>query len=114
MKVVGVIHELMFSTRLADTARDCGWDCQVVREAAGAPDQFEGADLVVIDLAVRGGGALDAVTAAHAAGVPVIAYGRHTEVEVLQSARDAGADEVLTRSEFAYRLPVLLGGDPRR
>jgi hypothetical protein len=43
-----------------------------------------------------------------------VAFGEHVQADVLQAARDAGADQVLTRSEFVYRLPVLLGGEPRR
>lgn len=114
MRVLGVIHDLMFSTRLRDTARDCGWDCQIVGKAADVAAHLEGTDLLVIDLMVRGGGALEAMAVAQAAGVAVVAYGEHVAAEVLQTARDAGADQVLTRSEFAYRLPVLLGGEPRR
>jgi CheY-like chemotaxis protein len=110
MKVLGCIHELMFSTRLRDTSRQLGHDCEIVRRAADVPDRLAGTDLVVIDLMVAGGGALDAVKAAGAAGVVVVAYGEHVQADVLQAARDAGADQVLTRSEFAYRLPVLLGG----
>ncbi len=52
---------------------------------------------------VPGGGALDAVSAAAAAGVTVVAYGEHVQADVLQAGRDAGADEVLTRSEFTRR-----------
>ncbi|HLF41798.1 MAG TPA: hypothetical protein VI854_10050 [Acidimicrobiia bacterium] len=114
MRVVGLIHDLMFSTRLRDTARDLGHDCRVVRRADDVPGALAEADILVVDLMVAGGGALDAVSAARDAGVTVVAYGEHVRADVLQAARDAGADEVLTRSEFAYRLPVLLGGEPRR
>ena len=114
MKVLGCIHDLMFSTRLRDTARDLGHDCQVVRKAADVPAALDDADIVVIDLMVAGGGALEAVAAARDAGVVVVAYGEHVRADVLQAAREAGADQVLTRSEFAFRLPVLLGGEPRR
>ncbi|MGH8975226.1 MAG: DNA-binding response regulator, partial [Acidimicrobiia bacterium] len=68
------------------------------------------ADLVIIDLMVAGGGALEAVAAARDAGVPVVAYGEHVAVEVLQAAREAGADQVWKRSDFARALPALLGG----
>lgn len=109
VKVLGCIHELMFSTKLRDTARHLGHECQVVRRAADVPEHLAGADVVVIDLMVAGGGALDAVAAAREAGVAVVAYGEHVAADVLQAARDAGADQVLTRSEFTRSLPVLLG-----
>ena len=108
MKVLGCIRDLMFSTRVRDAARQHGHDCQIVTRAADVAGHLGGADLVVIDLMVPGGGALDAVAAAAAAGVPVVAYGEHVQAEVLQAGRDAGADEVLTRSEFTRRLGALL------
>jgi DNA-binding response OmpR family regulator len=98
----------MFSTRVRDAARQHGHDCQIVTRASDVAANLAGADLVVIDLMVPGGGALDAVAAAAGAGVPVVVYGEHVQAEVLQAGRDAGADEVLTRSEFTRRLEALL------
>jgi DNA-binding response OmpR family regulator len=109
VKVLGCIRDLMFSTRVRDAARQHGHDCQIVTRAADVADHLAGADLVVVDLMVPGGGALEAVSAAAAAGVTVVAYGEHVQADVLQAGRDAGADEVLTRSEFTRRLAALLG-----
>ena len=97
----------MFSTRVRDAARQHGHDCQIVTKASDVAGHLGGADLVVIDLLVPGGGALEAVKAATAAGVTVVAYGEHVQADVLQAGRDAGADEVLTRSEFTRRLEAL-------
>ncbi len=109
VKVLGCIHELMFSTKLRDAAVSLGHDCHMVRRAADVPAHLDGTDLVIIDLMVAGGGALEAVTAAREAGVAVVAYGEHVAVDVLQAAREAGADQVLKRSDFARALPTLLG-----
>ncbi len=98
----------MFSTRIRDAARQHGHDCRIVTRAADVAGNLGEADLVVIDLMVPGGGALEAVSAAAAAGVTVVAYGEHVQADVLQAGRDAGADEVLTRSEFTRRLGALL------
>ncbi|HVW32732.1 MAG TPA: hypothetical protein VHL53_09355 [Acidimicrobiia bacterium] len=108
MKVLACIRDLMFSTRVRDAARRHGHDCRVVSQAAAVAGELAGTDLVIVDLMVPGGGALDAVAAAVAAGVPVVAYGEHVQADVLQAGRDAGADEVLTRSEFTRRLEALL------
>jgi DNA-binding response OmpR family regulator len=114
MKVLGCIRDLMFSTRVRDAARQHGHDCQIVTRAADVAGHLSGADLVVIDLMVPGGGALEAVSAATAAGVTVVAYGEHVQADVLQAGRDAGADEVLTRSEFTRRLNALLSDGAAR
>jgi DNA-binding response OmpR family regulator len=110
VKVLGCIRDLMFSTRVRDAARQAGHDCQIVTRAADVAGNLTGADLVLIDLMVPGGGAL--VSAAAAAGVPVVAYGEHVQADVLQAGRDAGADEVFTRSEFTRRLAALLAPPP--
>jgi DNA-binding NarL/FixJ family response regulator len=59
-----------------------------------------GAEVVVVDLGVAG--ALDAVRSLRAAGstAHVVAYGRHTDRELLAAARAAGCDRVLARSAF--------------
>src|SRR5919205_1130499 len=108
MKVLACIRDLMFSTRVRDAARQHGHECQIVTKAADVAGHLAGADLVIVDLMVPGGGALEAVKAASAAGVTVVAYGEHVQADVLQAGRDAGADEVLTRSEFTRRLGALL------
>jgi len=108
VKLVACIRDLMFSTRVRDAARRHDHECQIVIRAGDVAANLAGADLVVIDLMVPGGGALEAVAAAAGAGVPVVAYGEHVRADVLQAGRDAGADEVLTRSEFTRRLEALL------
>src|SRR6266498_5462158 len=112
MKALGCIRDLMTPTRVREAARRHGHDCQIVTKAADVAGNLGGADLVVIDLMVPGGGALEAVSAAAATGVTVVAYGEHVQAEVLQAGRDAGADEVLTRSEFTRRLGALLEAQP--
>jgi glycerophosphoryl diester phosphodiesterase len=107
VRVLGCIADLMFSTRLRDAARELGHDCQIVRRAGDVP--LTGVDLLVVDLMIASGGALELVAAAREAGVVTVAYGEHVQAEVLQAARDAGADQVLTRFEFTRQLPALLG-----
>jgi CheY-like chemotaxis protein len=109
VRVLGCIADLMFSTKLRDAARHLGHECEIVRRAQDVPGRLGGTDLVVVDLMIASGGALEAVEAAREAGVVTVAYGEHIQAEVLQAARDAGADQVLTRFEFTRQLPALLG-----
>jgi DNA-binding NarL/FixJ family response regulator len=74
-----------------------GADVDFVRD----PARLDGdADVIVVDLGRPGG--LDAVRALRAAGsgALVVAFGRHTEREVLAEAGAAGCDRVLARSAF--------------
>jgi len=41
-------------------------------------------------------------------GVPVIAFGSHVATELLDQARQAGADYVMPRSQFTEQLPSMI------
>lgn len=51
-------------------------------------------DRVIVDLTARAYDAIDAVTIAHAAGLPVLAVGQHDAADVRRRALAAGADRV--------------------
>jgi len=106
--VVGCISDLMSSTRLSDAAAATGHTSRIVRRPEAVLDALAGADLVVVDLDLATGDAIEAVRAARDAGIAVVAYGGHVAVDRLQAARDAGADSVFTRGEFVRALPDLL------
>ncbi|HEX7167105.1 MAG TPA: hypothetical protein VF230_09000 [Acidimicrobiales bacterium] len=75
----------------------------------GSPEALvglAGVDLVVLDLAKRGG--LDVIADVVASGVRVVAYGSHVDTATLDAARAAGCDEVLPRSRFFASLPTVL------
>jgi predicted metal-dependent hydrolase len=40
--------------------------------------------------------------------IPIVAFGPHVETEVLERAKSAGADQVVTRGEFHASLPQLI------
>jgi len=40
--------------------------------------------------------------------IPILAFGSHVDVEILDAAKNAGADEVLPRSRFSRILPALI------
>ncbi|MGH9137408.1 MAG: hypothetical protein ACRD0G_10235 [Acidimicrobiales bacterium] len=68
--------------------------------ARSAEQLDSSADVVVVDLAHPG--ALDAVRSLRAGGstARIVAFGRHTERDVLAAAGAAGCDRVLARSAF--------------
>ena len=91
MNVTALVTDLLDRSRFPEGVR-------FVRRLDGS-DGGE-TEVVVVDLSVRG--ALDGVRALRAAGstARVVAYGRHTEVDLLAEARRAGCDRVLARSAF--------------
>ena len=61
------------------------------------------ADLIFIDLGRPG--VLEAIAGLDA---HVVGFGRHTETELLEAAKEAGCDEVVVRSVFFSRLHTWL------
>jgi hypothetical protein len=98
----------MFQSRVREQAAALGYDAHVPDTAATLRDALAGAGLLVLDLHVTGIDWRDAVAAAQERGVPVLAFGRHTEASLLREARDLGCDRVVPRSELAEELSVIL------
>lgn len=100
MTVVALVTDLLDRSRFPEGTR-------FVRRLD--PDAAAAADVVAVDLAV--GGAVDGIRALREAGVAarLVAYGRHTETDLLREARSAGADRVLARSAFFGDVAGALG-----
>jgi DNA-binding NarL/FixJ family response regulator len=62
----------------------------------------------VVDLHEQTLDPLAVIAALHAAGVRVLAFGRHTDPALLRDAREAGATTVVPRSQLVEQLEVLL------
>lgn len=107
--ILAVVSDLMFQSRLQDQARPLGYETAF----ADTPEAIRyGLDrspgLFVIDLDVVGVDWRQAVEAAKEGGVRILAFGRHTEAQLLRSARQAGCSRVVPRSTFVEELPRLL------
>ena len=111
MKILAAIHDLMFSSKVTASAR--GKPIEWLKRGTKVADQVQASkpDVLLIDLASP---QLDAVNAIRqikqAGGVTVIGYVDHTREDVIQAAREAGCDQVMSKGEFARRLPELLDG----
>lgn len=113
-RVVAVVPDLMFRTRIETTAAQAG-----VTLVAVAPDRALAAceadppDLIVIDLDGPGdpvalAGALRA--SGKAGGVPIVGFYPHVDQALRERALAAGIPQVLPRSAFVTRMADLLRG----
>jgi len=113
MNVLVAIHDLMFSSKVTAAlgGKKVNWlprGSNVVEQVA-----LTKPDVLLIDLAAP---ALDAVNAIRAIKASdqkatiVVGYVDHTRAEVMEAARAAGCDQVLSKGEFARRLPEFLQG----
>lgn len=107
--IAAIITDLLFQSRVQEQARALQYGIAVadtpdaVRDALAA-----GPALVVLDLHAGGVDWREAVAQAKEHGVPVLAFGRHTEAQLLRSAREAGCERVVPRSTFVEELPRLI------
>ncbi len=107
--IVIVVSDLMFQSRIDAAARSLGLAPRIADNAGALADALAARPAIaVIDLHERALDATVALAAAKEAGARVLAFGRHTEPATLRAARDAGADIVVPRSQFAEELPGLL------
>lgn len=92
----------MFETRVAAAARKLGH-----RVETFSADEIANAGLLIVGLENnrewRG-----VVESAHRQNVPTLAFGRHTNAELLRQAREAGCSRVVVNSDIAENFPKLL------
>ena len=113
-RVLVVVPDLFFATRIAATAQALGVEI-IASPAAEALEacRREPPDLVILDLHGSGdpAGLARALKADPASGgVRIAGFYSHVDQERRRAAEAAGVDEVLARSAFTARLATLLAG----
>ncbi|PWK13794.1 hypothetical protein [Tumebacillus permanentifrigoris] len=107
--VLGLVPNLMFSTRIAELASTMGGLVTLVSSNEEVVEKLDiHPSLVILDLTAVQPGWQEMVAKAKEAGVPVLAYGPHVDVEAHEAAQAAGCDEVVANSKFKIDLPNLL------
>lgn len=109
--IVALVSDLIFSSKIAATAKAAGVDFKIVRSLTTLESVWPAAPAILfIDLDLTGDDPLSAITLAKARPQPpqIVAFGSHVQVDRLAAARSAGADQVLPRSAFVNHLPELV------
>ena len=112
-RVLALVDDLLFLSRIREAARGTGAEVRTVRGPAdllGAAR--EGARLVLVDADSSRLPWSEAVAALRSdpllASVPVVAFLSHVHAERAEAARGAGCTRVLPRSAFVQELPRLM------
>lgn len=107
--VLAMVNNLMFSVRIGEVAATLGGIVNLVTTNEELIEKLEiHPSLVILDLTAVTEGWEEVVATAKRAGVPVLAYGPHVDVEMRQAAEAAGCDEVVANSKLTLELPNLL------
>ena len=104
ISVVAHVPDLMDRSKLTGAVTG---SVRFVSDPADLVGEAAGADVVVVDL--NRAGVLDVLADVSALGVRVVGFGSHVDDDLLDEARAAGCDQVLTRSVFFSRLGALFG-----
>lgn len=117
--IVYCCADLIFATKIKGTCDALGLVSRPARDVAmlqkrldrvddGKPNDTVAAVLVDLDM---GDAALPLIEQCkqHANPPTVVAWGPHVLVDLLKSAQQAGADQVMTRGNFTANLPAIIG-----
>jgi len=100
--------DLIWATRLAELVRGTGATALPARSAADLERLLPDADRAIVDLTARGYDGIEAIAAAAAAGLPVLAIGQHDDLEARRRALAAGAGRVLAYRRMFESGPALI------
>src|SRR5262245_10146833 len=102
--------DLIFTSRIAGTGRDLGLELRSVKTIPALLEQARKQPPACVSLNLWRAGAwiADRLTQLRqiAPAARIVAYGSHVDAATLKSARAAGCDPVLARSQFVERLPM--------
>ena len=107
--ILAVMDDLIFGVKIQEAARRAGQPMEFVATAELAlAKAVRPGNRVIVDLNLRGVDTVDLIRRLKAAGVPVVAYVAHVQVDLRRAAERAGADQVLARSSFVTKIDQLV------
>jgi len=113
-RILAVLPDLLFGSKVQAMVANVGHEVAVVSSEADARERVAGNDLLIVDLCsdeIDGIGLVETLKSeGQLDGMRVLAFFRHTEVEVRTSALAAGFDLVVPRSRMAREGAALVDG----
>jgi hypothetical protein len=104
-------HDLFFGVTIANTLRALGYNPVIARSttalASGLATRPDAA-LVIVDIAAVDDWDALKTTLADFSQVPAIAFGSHTNVEGLRSAKRVGMERVFSNGEFHRTMGAII------
>ncbi len=112
-KLLAVMSDLFFSVKINDAAKKLGMSAEFVKDKTLALQKIKAKPpMIILDLNCDAADPLDLIARIKAdpetAGIAMIGFISHVQVELRQKAQAAGCDTVVARSVFAQNLPAML------
>ncbi len=116
MRVLGLVRDLMFRSKIDAACESLGAEVGYVSALEVLPQRCSEIQpsVVIVDLSEKAFAPDSAMASLRqlAPGARVIGFASHVDLKALAGARQAGFTQVLSRQEFAARLPALLKSTP--
>ena len=118
MNVLMLSNDLVFPSRVASLGREQGHSVSIASTPAALlaeADRLDDLLLLILDLATPGCDSGDVIDQLKQRQLSpkVVAFAPHVKTNLLEAARKAGCDQVLTRGQFDRELNDLLNIEPR-
>lgn len=112
MALAAIVTDLIFSTKIVTEARAQGREVRILRSYSALREflTLTPPDMLIVDLNCGGINGISAITLAKST-IPkcrITAYLSHAQLELAQQALQAGAQQVVPRSEFVVLLPKIV------
>jgi CheY-like chemotaxis protein len=112
-KILAVMSDLFFSVKINDAAKKLGMTAEFVKDKTLALEKAKAKPpLIILDLNCEAADPLGLIAEIKAdsetAGIPIVGFISHVQIELKQRAQEIGCDTVVARSVFAQNLPRIL------
>lgn len=111
ISVLALEKDLFFAVKIKDTLKHHDIDVKTVRTLAAfeqALSSQEKPALTIVNISIQGVDWEAAIRAARTAGLPVLAFGSHMDLDARARAIEAGAHRVVANSKFSSDMPGLV------
>ena len=111
--ILALEKDLFFSVKMRDTLRHYDMEVKTVRNLPAFEESLRAKDeeefvLVIVNTATTGVDWETAIRKARTAGLKVLAFGSHMDLEARSKALEAGAQRVVANSKFTSDMPGLV------
>ncbi len=112
-KVVAIVPDLFFAAKISGTAKQVGTTLEFANsEQDLLTKSRDCAALIILDLNANGFDPVSLIGKLKAdpatSRTPLVGFVQHEMSELIEAARTAGCDQVLTRNAFSKGLPEIL------
>ncbi|HEX4135254.1 MAG TPA: response regulator [Bryobacteraceae bacterium] len=107
------MSDLFFSVKIIDAAKKLGLTAEFVKDKTLAIEKAKARPpLIILDLNCDAADPLGLIAAlktdSDTAGIGIVAFVSHVQVQLKQRAQELGCDTVVARSAFAQSLPEII------